>query len=118
MNFNKGAKTRGRGTSFKGALTYYLHDKNTLETSERVSFVYMQNLVTNDPEEAWREMMVTAEAADQLKASAGVKASGQKNTQPVYCFSLNWHPEDHPSIAHNWGTSRIARRLSSGSEGK
>jgi len=100
VNFNKGAKTRGRGTSFKGALTYYLHDKNTLETSERVSFVYMQNLVTNDPEEAWREMMVTAEAADQLKALAGVRASGQKNTQPVYCFSLNWHPDDHPSIAH------------------
>ena len=100
MNFNKGAKTRGRGTSFKGALTYYLHDKNTLETSERVSFVYMQNLVTNDPEEAWREMMVTAEAADQLKALAGVRASGQEEQQPVYCFSLNWHPDDHPSIAH------------------
>ena len=39
MNFNKGAKTKGRGTSFKGALTYYLHDKDTLETSHRVGFV-------------------------------------------------------------------------------
>ena len=78
MNFNKGAKTRGRGTSFKGALTYYLHDKNTLETAERVSFVDMRNLVTNDPYEAWREMMVTAEAADQLKSRAGVKARRQE----------------------------------------
>jgi hypothetical protein len=100
MNFNKGAKTRGRGTSFKGALTYYLHDKGTLDTSERVSFVEMGNLVTDDPYQAWREMMVTAEAANQLKARAGIKTSGQKNKQPVYCFSINWHPDDHPSVEH------------------
>ena len=98
MNFTKGAKTRGRGTSFKGALTYYLHDKKTLETAERVSFVEMGNPVTTDPDEAWREMMVTAEAADQLKFRAGVKPGGRKNTQPVYCFSINWHPDDRPSI--------------------
>ena len=90
----------GRGTSFKGALTYYLHDKDTLDTAERVSFVEMGNLVTKDPREAWREMMVTAEAAPQLKARAGVKTSGRKNTQPVYCFSINWHPDDHPSVDH------------------
>jgi hypothetical protein len=105
MNFNKGAKTRGRGTSFKGALTYYLHDKDTPDTAERVSFVEMGNIVTDDPYEAWREMMVTAEAADQLKARAGVKASGQKNRQPVYCFSINWHPEDHPSVDHQRETA-------------
>ena len=60
MNFNKGAKTKGRGTSFKGALTYYLHDKDTLETAQRVGFVEMLNLFTDDPHTAWREMMVTA----------------------------------------------------------
>ena len=38
MNFNKGAKTRGRGTSFKGALIYYLHDKDTLETARARQF--------------------------------------------------------------------------------
>jgi hypothetical protein len=96
MNFTKGAKTRRRGTSFKGALTYYLHDKNTLETAERVSFVEIGNLVTDDPDQAWREMMVTAEAVDQLRARAGLKPT--KNKRPVYCFSLNWHPDDNPSI--------------------
>ena len=49
MNFNKGAKTKGRGTSFKGALTYYLHDKDTLETAHRVGFVEILNLFTDDP---------------------------------------------------------------------
>ena len=63
MNFNKGAKTKGRGTSFKGALTYYLHDKDTLETAHRVGFVEMLNLFTDDPHDTWREMMVTCEAA-------------------------------------------------------
>lgn len=105
MNFTKGAKTRGRGTSFKGALTYYLHDKDTLDTAERVSFVEMGNLVTDDPHEAWREMMVTAEAADQLKARAGIKSSGRKNKQPVYCFSINWHPDDRRSIEHMRATA-------------
>ena len=105
MNFTKGAKTRGRGTSFKGALTYYLHDKGTTETSHRVSFVEMGNLVTKDPRQAWREMMATAEAAGQLKALAGVKAGGQKNKQPVYCFSINWHPDDRPSVEHQRQTA-------------
>ena len=67
MNFNKGAKTKGRGTSFKGALTYYLHDKDTLETAHRVGFVEMLNLFTDDPHDAWREMMVTADAAPRAE---------------------------------------------------
>ena len=68
MNFNKGAKTKGRGTSFKGALTYYLHDKETLETAQRVGFVEMLNLFTDDPHTAWREMMVTCDAARRTEA--------------------------------------------------
>ena len=83
MNFTKGAKTRGRGTSFKGALTYYLHDKGTTETAERVSFVEMGNLVTKDPCQAWREMMVTAEAADQLKAAAGLKPTKKNAARSI-----------------------------------
>src|SRR5258707_3153176 len=33
----------------KGALTYYLHDKDTLDTAHRVGFVEMLNLCTDDP---------------------------------------------------------------------
>ena len=117
MNWNKGAKTKGRGTSFKGALKYYLHDKEKAVTSHRVGFVELVNLVTDNPHDAWREMMVTAEAADELKrraweekmkaeTAAGLKpktkfpAGGQKNTRPVYAFSIQWHPDDHPTKEH------------------
>ena len=103
--FHQGRENPRPGDNFKGALTYYLHDKKTLETAERVSFVEMGNLVTTDPYEAWREMMVTAEAADQLKSRAGLKPGGRKNTQPVYCFSINWHPDDRPSIDHQRQTA-------------
>jgi Relaxase/Mobilisation nuclease domain len=100
MRWSKGEKTRGRGKSLKGALDYYLHDKGTMETAHRVGFVRMLNLVTKDPNQAWREMMLTAESADQLKVAAGFKPSAKKNEKPVYCFSLNWHPDDHPSKQH------------------
>ena len=86
MNFNKGAKTKGRGTSFKGALTYYLHDKDTLETAHRVGFVEMVNLFTDDPHETWREMMVTAEAATNSSAAAAAHLAGNKLKKPVYAF--------------------------------
>ena len=100
MNFNKGAKTKGRGTSFKGALTYYLHDKDTLETAHRVGFVEMVNLFADDPHSAWREMMVTCDVADDLKRRAGLSLAGRKNDKPVYCFSLEWHPDDRPTSDH------------------
>ena len=100
MNFNKGDKTKGRGTSFKGALLYYLHDKDTLDTAQRVGFVEMLNLFTDDPHTAWREMMVTAELADDLKRRAGLSLAGRKNDKPVYCFSLEWHPDDRPTADH------------------
>ena len=100
MRWSKGEKTRGRGKSFKGALDYYLHDKGTMETAHRVGFVHMLNIVTRDPYQAWREMMLTAESADQLKVAAGFKPSAKKTEKPVYCFSLNWHPDDHPTKAH------------------
>jgi hypothetical protein len=80
MNWNKGAKTKGRGTSAKGALRYYLHDKNKALTSERVGFVELRNLVTDNPREAWREMMVTCDAASELKRRAGIPPGGNKTT--------------------------------------
>ena len=100
MNFNKGAKTKGRGTSFKGALTYYLHDKDTLETAHRVGFVEMVNLFTDDPHTAWREMMVTCDAAPELKRRGGSSPGGNKLKKPVYAISIEWHPDDKPSKNH------------------
>ena len=85
-----------RGHSFKGAGQYYLHDKGA-ETSERVEWTHTHNLVTNDPEKAFRYMAWTAMNAEQLKANSGVARTGRKATAgPVYSFSLAWHPEQKP----------------------
>jgi Relaxase/Mobilisation nuclease domain len=99
MNWAKGRKTRGRGTSFKGALVYALHDKDAA-TKDRVGFVELRNLATDNPDRAWSEMMALCEAADDLKRRAGGKATGRKLTQPVYAFTLNWHEDDRPDAAH------------------
>ena len=50
--------------------------------------------------DAWREMMVTAQSADELKRRAGHTAPAAKNDQPVYAFSIQWHPDDNPTKQH------------------
>ncbi|WGJ13271.1 relaxase/mobilization nuclease domain-containing protein [Methylocapsa sp. D3K7] len=99
MNWAKGRATKGRGTSFKGALVYVLHDKNA-QSSERVGFVDLHNLATDDPHRVWREMKALCDAADELKQRSGIEATGRKLTKPVYAFTLNWHEADNPDPAH------------------
>ena len=88
-----------KGHSFKGAFAYYLHDKRqdgeqARSTSERVAWTEVRNLAVEDPRIAQRIMIATAQRADELKAAAGVKASGRKSTQHVYAFALSWHPHE------------------------
>lgn len=96
-----------RGTSFKGAALYYLHDKDAL-TSERVDFTHTENLPTSDPEKAWRWMAYTAMSAEKLKAANGATTRGRKSTKPVFTFSLSWHPEEEPERDHMVMTGRSA----------
>jgi hypothetical protein len=109
MNWAKGRATKGRGTSFKGALIYVLHDKGA-QTSERVGFVELHNLATDDPHRSWREMKALCDAADELKKRSGAKATGRKLTRPVYAFTLNWHEADKPDAAHMRETAFDALR--------
>lgn len=109
MNWAKGRATKGRGTSFKGALTYVLHDKGA-STNERVGSVECRNLATDDPHRAWREMKALCDAADDLKKRSGIKATGRKLTKPVYAFSLNWHEADNPDPEHMRETAADALR--------
>ncbi|MGH6810816.1 MAG: relaxase/mobilization nuclease domain-containing protein [Methylocella sp.] len=109
MNWAKGRATKGRGSSFKGALVYVLHDKGA-QTSERVGFVELHNLATDDPHRAWSEMKALCDAADELKQRSGVKATGRKLTRPVYAFTLNWHEADNPDPAHMRETATDALR--------
>lgn len=89
-------KVAGKGASFKGAGAYYLHDQEA-ETRERVAFTHTENLPTNDPDLAIRHPAYTAMHQDQIKAPAGVKATGRKSAQSVYTYSLSWAPDETPT---------------------
>jgi hypothetical protein len=72
-------KVAAKGTSFKGAGLYYLHDKDAL-TSERVAFTRTENLATDDPDLALKMMAHTAMRQDEIKAANGSKHTGRKLT--------------------------------------
>ena len=90
-------KLHAKGSSFKGAAAYLLHDKDRADTSERVAWVETRNLAVDDPEAAWRIMAATALDQARLKAEAGVKSTGRKSDKHVLHLSLAWHPDQEPS---------------------
>lgn len=92
-------KVAGKGRSFKGAGLYYLHDKKA-STRERVAFTHTENLPTRDPDKAIKCMAWTALRANELKARSGASTRGRKLTDPVYCYSLSWHPSQEPTQEH------------------
>lgn len=88
-----------RGHSFKGAGTYYLHDKDA-RTSDRVAWVSTHNLVARTGANALREMIRTAMMADDLKRLNGISLAGRKSSRgEVYAYSLSWPPEQEPTQA-------------------
>lgn len=93
------------GRSFKGAARYYLHDKNQT-TRERVAWTHTENLLTDDPDKAWKVMAYTAKEAERLKEASGQKMTGRKLAKPVFAYSLSWHPEQDPDREHMLATAR------------
>lgn len=87
-------KIHPKGSSFKGAAAYLLHDKDGASTAERLAWVETRNLATDDPELAWRIMAATAMDQDRLKQEAGIKSTGRKSKASVLHFSLSWHEEE------------------------
>jgi hypothetical protein len=99
-------KIHAKGTSFKGAAAYLLHDKDAA-TSGRVGWVEMVNITTKNPETAWRVMAATAMAAARLKTEAGIKKSGRSSKDAVLHLTLAWSPEQKPDRKE---MSDLARR--------
>ena len=95
------------GGSFKGAFQYYLHDKGA-NTSARVAWTQTENMLTEDPEKAWKVMAFTAKAQARLKEASGQSRAGRKLEKPVFAFSLAWHPEQTPDRDHMTETARKA----------
>ena len=83
------------GRSFKGAYQYYGHDKEAT-TRDRVAWTQTENMITEDPDKAWKVMAYTAMEQSRLKIASGQKATGRKLEKPVFSYSLAWHPEQDP----------------------
>jgi len=99
------AKVTSGGASFKGAFQYYLHDKGAT-TRERVAWTHTENLLTPDPDKAWKVMAYTAKEAERLKEASGQRMTGRKLEKPVFAYSLAWHPEQDPDKDHMLATAR------------
>ena len=101
------------GRSFRAAFLYYAHDKRrdgeaVRFTTDRVAWVETANLPTGDPERAWRIMAHTALAQAELKAAAGIKATGRKLSKPVFAYSIAWHPGEKPTKAEQLEAARAS----------
>jgi uncharacterized membrane protein YkoI len=101
-------RTSRPGRGFKGAWSYYSHDKRTPEqkeqaeavrTRERVGFVHTENLGGIEDDRAAIGLMI-----DTAKRSTRCKA-------PVYAFSLGWHPEETPDQTHMIDSGREALKV-------
>lgn len=105
----------GKGTSFKGALDYYLNDKGEegerLDTDERVDVLEMRNLATDEARDAWFEMMNTAEASTALKEAAGIPKGGRAGAKPVFTYYLGWHESEKPDRAAMLEAARSTIRM-------
>ncbi|MEQ8750324.1 MAG: relaxase/mobilization nuclease domain-containing protein [Amphiplicatus sp.] len=91
-------KIHAKGSSFKGAAAYLLHDKGRAGSSERVAWAETRNLATGEPELGWRIMAATAMDQARLKAEAGVKATGRKSDKHVLHISLSWRADEAETL--------------------
>lgn len=87
------------GSSFRGAFLYYMHDPKAA-TRERIAWTHSVNVLTDDPDRAWKVMAYTAKHQARLKEAAGGRMTGRKAEKPVLAYSLSWHPEQTPSPEH------------------
>jgi hypothetical protein len=100
-------KLHAKGASFKGAAAYLLHDKDA-DTSGRVAWVETVNLLTSNPQAAWRVMAATAMGAARLKEQAGVKKTGRSSKDSVLHLTLAWSPDQTPTREDMAGFARRA----------
>lgn len=88
-----------RGTSFKGACAYILHDAQK-ESSDRVLWSQTVNLGDTPAEKVWETMFETWRDRTRLKREAGVDLRGRDNTNPVMHMTLSWALDEKPTEQH------------------
>ena len=94
-------KINARGHSFKGIMTYLIHDKDKAKTSERVAWVKTGNMLTSDPMKAAKVMAWTDKNAGYLKLKSGVSNAGRPpEAGAALHYSLAWAIGENPSKDH------------------
>ncbi len=102
-------KIHKKGTSFKGAALYLLHDKGSRDSHDRVAWTQTHNIAVNDPDTAWRIMAATALDRDRLKEQAGIPPTGNKSDKCVLHLSISWR-EDEAKGLDDEGMQIAAKR--------
>jgi hypothetical protein len=95
-----------RGTSFKGACGYILHDARKT-SRDRVLWSETRNLISL-ADDAWFEMFATTRDQAELKRQAGRDARGRKNHKPVIHLTLSWAIGEKPTQQHMLETAGSA----------
>ena len=95
------SKIPAKGSSFKGAAAYLLHDKGRVDSDDRVAWIETRNLATDDREIAWRIMAATAMDQARLKEEAGIKKTGRKSDKHVLHVSLSWHADEAHTLSRD-----------------
>lgn len=84
------------GKCFRRAVSYFCYDKKA-KTTARIEWIETRNLMTDDPQMVWRIMEYTYQNRSRLKEAAGRGRGGRNVKQPVFSYSLSWHPEQQPT---------------------
>ncbi|NCC41802.1 MAG: relaxase/mobilization nuclease domain-containing protein, partial [Gammaproteobacteria bacterium] len=85
--------------SFAAVSDYLLHDKQA-RTDKRVAWMEADNIWSDNPRRAARQMARTFDEATRLKSEAGLAATGRRVVSPVFHFSLSWAQDEVPTRAH------------------
>ncbi len=86
-----------KGHSFKGCAGYLLHGSDGKQ-QDRVEFTATRNLLTENPEIAWRAMVATSRSQAQLKRDAGGSMVGNKSNKHVLHLVLSFHPDENGEV--------------------
>lgn len=92
------------GQSFKGLHAYCSHDQKRAQTSERVDWISTRNVAAEDPNHAWKVMVATAYAQNQLKQANGIR-SGKAPKDGAVMHVVMSFDKDEPTSPEDMQTA-------------
>jgi MobA/VirD2-like, nuclease domain len=84
----------GSGHSFSGLHAYCAHDQDRADSSERVDWIEARNIAIDDPAQAWKVMIATAQSQNALKAANGVAVGRPSKLGPVQHVVLSFDKDE------------------------